>query len=78
MDRYSILVLYLCLMRASIDKGIVKRRCLQINFGCAYIQETLQLLPEGVSINECILSLFLEYWCEVAPVLDFECAYVPD
>lgn len=43
-----------------------------------YKRNPLTLLQEGVSINECILSLFLEYWCEVAPVLDFECAYVPD
>ena len=35
-------------MRAGIDKGIVKRRCLQINFGCVCIQKTLQLLPECI------------------------------
>ena len=35
------------------------------------------LLQEGVSVN-CMLSLFLEYWGKVAPVLDLECPYISD
>ena len=35
------------------------------------------LLQEGVSVN-CMLSLFLEYWCKVTPVLNLERTDVSD
>ena len=40
----------------------------------ASIKETLQLFAGGWYVR-CLLSF--EYWCEVAPVLDLERAYVP-
>ena len=61
--------------------GIVKERGLQINSELLethiYTRNPLTLLQEGVSVN-CKLSLFLEYWCKIAPVLDLECTDVSD
>ena len=42
-----------------------------------HIQKTLTMLQEGVSVN-CMLSLFLEYRCKIAPVLNLERKDVSD